>query len=109
MKEASPHFTRTFRFPAMVVLFSATSLLSAFSQTVSRGPYLQLGTATSIVVRWRTSTARDAQVIYGTSLLLLDHTNTLPAFSTEHEVQLTGLTPNTRYFYWIGTTTNTLS
>ena len=38
---------------------------SASAQFVTRGPYLQIGTPTSVIVRWRTSTATDSRVLYG--------------------------------------------
>ena len=39
---------------------------SLAAQTVTRGPYLQQGTPTSVVVRWRTNTASNSRVRYGT-------------------------------------------
>src|SRR5262245_523067 len=76
---------------------------------VARGPYLQLGTPTNIVIRWRTYIPTDTQVIYGTNLAALDQTNTLAALTTEHEVQLTGLSPDTQYFYSVGSTSKVLA
>ena len=83
-----------------------TALSETFGQ-LTRGPYLQLGTPTSIVIRWRTDIPTDSQVSYGTNLAGLDQTNTLAATTTEHEVSLTGLSPDTRYFYSVGSTTKT--
>src|SRR5215211_6216139 len=37
------------------------------SASVTRGPYLQIGTPNSIVVRWRTNIATDSRVSYGTT------------------------------------------
>jgi hypothetical protein len=80
-----------------------------WAQTLTRVPYLQSGTPTSIVLRWRTSTATNSVVRYGTvqGSLTLQVQNA--ASTTEHEVRLTGLTPNTRYYYSVGSTTLTLA
>ena len=75
----------------------------------TRGPYLQMGTANSIVVRWRTATATDSRVRYGTVQgNLAFSADSLPA-TTEHQVRLTGLSPNTLYFYSVGSTGATLA
>jgi Calcineurin-like phosphoesterase/Purple acid Phosphatase, N-terminal domain len=70
---------------------------------VTRGPFLQLATPTSIVLRWRTDVASTSRVRYGTAIGALTSTANQTASATEHEIQLTGLTPNTRYYYSIGT------
>ena len=57
----------------------------AMAQTVTRGPYLQLGTSTSIVIRWRTSVATNSRVRYGASPTSLTNTVDLPAVTTEHD------------------------
>jgi hypothetical protein len=69
---------------------------------ISRGPYLQVGTPESIVVRWRTENPSDSRVQYGTDPQNLSHTVDVNGNTREHEVQLTGLSPQTRYFYAIG-------
>ncbi len=70
---------------------------------LTRGPYLQIGTPDAITVRWRTNTAVDSRVRYGTSPgnLTSDASNAGP--TTQHEVRLTGLLPATRYYYSVGT------
>ncbi|HXG62701.1 MAG TPA: metallophosphoesterase [Planctomycetota bacterium] len=81
----------------------------AWAQTVTRGPYLQQGHSTSVIVRWRTDTPTDSRVRYGTSAGSLTLQADNAASTTEHEVKLTGLSPNTKYYYSIGTTTRTLA
>ena len=69
---------------------------------VNRGPYLQSGSTTSIVVRWRTDWPASSVVRYGTDPGELEQ----PAFGPhglEHEVKLTGLRPDTMYYYSVGT------
>lgn len=74
-----------------------------------RGPYLQTGTPTGVIVRWRTSTPSDAVVRYGTAPGQLTQTAAQAAVTTEHHVALTGLTPHTRYFYAVGSSTAVLA
>src|SRR3954464_5857855 len=96
-------------------LLSASALLllgmaaPALAQTVSRGPYLQQGSNSQIIVRWRTSTATNSRVQYGLSATG-PWTNVDNASSvTDHVVTITGLTANTKYFYSVGSTAATLS
>jgi len=62
-----------------------------------RGPYLQMGTPTSIVVRWRTSEPTDSLVQCGTSLDDLSLGFSVAALTNEHQVELTGLQPDTKF------------
>ena len=77
--------------------------------SVTRGPYLQIGTPSSTIVRWRTDVATDSRVSYGTTQgnLTLNADNLTP--TTEHEVLVSGLSPSTKYFYSVGSTTVTLA
>ncbi len=75
-----------------------------FAVPNQRGPYLQVGTPTSIIVRWRTPQATDSCVRYGLTPGQLTERTDDPKLTTEHEVKLGGLTPQTRYYYSIGTT-----
>lgn len=72
---------------------------------VSRGPYLQKGTPNSLVVRWRTSVATDSRVNYGTIPNNLNSIVSDALLTSEHELNLTGLLPDTKYYYSIGSTT----
>lgn len=98
-----------FFFLAILVSVFGGAWQSTFSQTVTRGPYLQIGTPTSIVVRWRTSSASDSRVRYGTTQGSLNSIADDASSTTEHIVQLDGLSPNTKYFYSIGTSSATLA
>jgi len=73
--------------------------------SVTRGPYLQIGTPRSVVVRWRTTIPTDSRVVYGQSTESLTHSATSPALTTEHEITLAGLSPDTRYYYGVGDAT----
>jgi hypothetical protein len=77
--------------------------------TVTRGPYLQTGTPSSVVVRWRTNAPTDSRVRYGTSPVALSSEVSDGALVTEHEAVLSGLAPDTRYYYSVGTSAGPLT
>src|SRR5690349_18876689 len=58
-----------------------------------RGPYLQVATSSSIIVRWRTDTWARSRVRYGTNPDSLNFTADDSALVMEHQVKLTGLQP----------------
>ncbi len=77
--------------------------------SIIRGPYLQRGTPSSAVVKWRTDVPTNSRVQYGSAPGSLVNTVNDPAFTTNHEVVLTGLTANTVYFYSVGSSTQLLA
>ncbi|MCB0549822.1 MAG: metallophosphoesterase [Phaeodactylibacter sp.] len=70
--------------------------------SVIRGPYLQSGTPTSMIIRWRTNTATSSKVWYGANPDNLTQTMVQSGSRTNHEIKLSALQPNTRYYYAIG-------
>jgi acid phosphatase type 7 len=70
---------------------------------ITRDPYLQKATSTSIIIRWNTNIAGDSKVTYGTDASNLTGSVVVPALVTNHSVTLTGLTPYTKYYYSVGT------
>lgn len=95
--------------------FSLTSLAdivmplptSAASDNLVWKPYLQQMTDTSVIILWATQTGADAVVRYGTDT---SYSNSVAgstrrtAIGTQlHRVELTGLQPNTSYFYKVFT------
>lgn len=66
-------------------------------------------TSSSIVVRWRTDTPTDSKVSFGTTPTQLTQDVTSSSSTTEHEVELTGLSPYTKYYYEVGNSSTTLS
>jgi Calcineurin-like phosphoesterase len=88
--------------------YSNENLSSLAPSALTRGPYLQVGTQTSIIIRWRTDIAENSRVswgtVFGTYPNLVDSTTS----TTEHIVQISGLTPDNKYWYTIGSTTQTL-
>src|SRR3954469_8372310 len=70
--------------------------------TIIRGPYLQLGTTNSMVVRWRTDLPAGNSVSYGTALDRMNKSARAHGTFTEHAVQVTNLSPATKYYYSLG-------
>jgi len=63
------------------------------------GPYLNLATKNSIIVRWRTDSLTDTRVNYGLAANSLTGSYVDNTLSTEHIAEITGLQENTKYFY----------
>jgi PKD repeat protein len=74
-----------------------------------RGPYLQMGTPDSVVVRWRTSVAAGSRVEYGSAPGSLTEVVEDPAPKTEHSITLTSLDADTLYYYSVGTPATVLA
>jgi hypothetical protein len=79
-------------------IFSTTSAVLV----LTRGPYLNLSTTSSIYIRWRTNLPSDSRVKYGTAAGGLVYVAGNSTQTTEHIVQVTGLNSNSKYFYSIG-------
>jgi hypothetical protein len=76
---------------------------------VTRGPYLQLGTQSSMIVRWRSDVFTDTRLAYGLEPGSLDTTIQDPSLKMDHEVSISGLAADTKYYYEIGNTAWTLA
>ncbi|WP_149244057.1 metallophosphoesterase [Dyadobacter sp. 32] len=93
----------------LLLLISFVSISAGtLAQSIIRGPYLMVGTPTSMVVRWRTDLPTTTRVQFGTAAGALTQNVTDNSPVTEHVVKITGLTPKTRYFYSIGSVSGTL-
>lgn len=91
-------------------IWSTSGIFTTANGTISltRGPYLQMSTPNSIVIRWRSNIASDSKITYGTSSTNLSFSTTQTTQTTEHEVKILGLIPNTKYYYSIGSSTTML-
>ena len=96
---------RTMVAPAILLLATAHALPAAM---VTRGPYLQTPTPTSMIVRWRTDTLTSSRVQYGSAPGSLTNSadDVLP--TTEHVVTVSGLAPDTQYYYAVGSAAGAL-
>ena len=84
-------------------------LIANKSPAVSRGPYLQSGTPTSLHIIWHTDVATDSRVQYGPAPGNLPDAVESIAITQEHEILLDGLTSDTRYYYSVGNAAGVLS
>ncbi|MBL7766074.1 MAG: metallophosphoesterase [Chitinophagaceae bacterium] len=80
----------------------------SFAQTVIRGPYLTQASPNSLIICWNTDVPCNAQVLYGTAPGALFNSNTSLNIGLSHKIELSNLQPETRYYYSIGTGTQTL-
>jgi hypothetical protein len=74
---------------------------------VVRGPYLQSATTNAVTVCWRTDSFVGSRIAYGTNAAALDNL-ALDEERTEHALRLTGLAPDTIYYYAIHDETGSL-
>ena len=68
------------------------------SQELKRGPYVQLGGAESILVVWQTNSHTQGVVEFGLTESLGTRISS-DELGTSHSISLTGLQPNTYYYY----------
>ncbi len=91
---------------ALAIGFAALALPDqASADVLTRAPYIQMGTPTEFSIRWRSDVATDSRVMYGTVLGSLTSMAEDASLTTEHEVKVTGLVPDTKYFYSVGSST----
>ena len=74
-----------------------------------RGPYLQRGSTTNLLVCWRTSTMTNGLVRFGLAANALNWEAGGFSPTNNHYVQLTNLAPDTKYYYSIGATDTNLA
>lgn len=84
---------------AVLFLFFFQEIIA---QNITRGPYLQLATSSSIIIRWRTDIPTTSQVKYGFEAHFLNSVKNNQSITMEHEIELNDLLPGTRYYYSVG-------
>lgn len=67
-----------------------------------RGPYLQAGTTNSMIIKWRTDRPTDTKVWFGSHPANLNNILVLPDLISDHEILISNLFPNIKYYYAIG-------
>ena len=75
---------------------------------LTRGPYLNMGNETAVSLRWRTDVATNSKVELGTSYGTYSIVTNNSSVVTEHEVRVTGLNADTKYYYRFGSSTQIL-
>lgn len=104
----APSASFTFSILNTTVDFTNEKFYNPPPPVLTRGPYLQVGTQTSIIIRWRTDIAENSRVRWGTVFGTYPNTVDSVTSTTEHIVQITGLSPDTKYWYTIGSSAQTL-
>ena len=84
--------------------------LSSFGQAIVRGPYLQKGTETGVTIKWRTDVDDTSVVEYSTDATFATYSTSSDAnLKIDHEIEISGLTAGTVYYYRLGTGGSLLS
>ena len=68
MRERTSTVRMTLTTTTFVLLMTAGMTSATWAQSLDRGPYLQQGTPTSVIVKWDTSSNTDSRVTYGTDV-----------------------------------------
>lgn len=92
----------------LIVVILTFVLPALEAQSIVRGPYLQSQGPNSIVLRWRTDSLTDSRVYFGDTLGSITQYKDSNTLTTEHRILLTGLTPLTKYFYSVGSSSQIL-
>jgi hypothetical protein len=87
----------------LVALFLGATFVGHSQITVTRGPYLQKATQSSIIIRWSTDSLCDSKVNFGGSKWGLNSSVIKADSTTDHSIEITGLDTNKVYFYSVGT------
>lgn len=92
----------------VTVMPSPTVVPTPEYAVVTRGPYLQSVTPTSVVVLWETETPASGALAYGATDAY-DQLASSPQIGTRHVVTLTDLSPYTTYHYRVQTNVQPIS
>lgn len=80
-----------------------TGISKADPSTITRGPLLQMVSENAITITWKTSDNTSSRIQYGISENSLASSMTNDALSKDHEIRISGLLPDTKYYYSVGT------
>jgi len=75
---------------------------------ITRGPLLQMVSEEAITLIWKTNVPASSKVYYGILENALTTFIQEDALSKDHEIRITGLIPDTKYFYAVGDIGNIL-
>ncbi|NOZ60916.1 MAG: hypothetical protein GXO74_04475 [Calditrichaeota bacterium] len=94
--------------PLLIMLISCDS----FGDSLKFGPYLQRPTPDGISILWETDNPASGKVVFGLQAESLSDTLSEDSTATFHHIRLSGLEPNTVYYYrcfWAGDSTEVFS
>ena len=80
----------------LLIFLLTQNVKTAVAQTLTRGPYLQMGNQTGVTIRWRSSSATNSRVRWGTVFGTYPNTVDSATVTTEHIVRITGLLSEVR-------------
>lgn len=83
----------------LLLCLLASAATMATGQSITRGPYLNIGTTESVIIRWRTDSPVVGKVVFGTAENSQNLSSAENSVTTEHEVKISGLNPATKYYY----------
>ena len=89
-----------FRILSILWFIPICAVLNA--EDITRGPYLQQGAPTSMIIRWRTENLTVGKVWYGKKSNRLNSQAVETIASHYHELKIENLKPQTRYNYAVG-------
>ncbi|HET6995275.1 MAG TPA: metallophosphoesterase family protein [Chitinophagaceae bacterium] len=101
MKKIIPYFLFLIFLPFIVKSQISPKRYYGIRPELIRGPYLQVATPTSIIVRWRTDELDVSFVRYGKEPGILNGIAGNSTRTNDHVVTLTGLEPYTKYYYLV--------
>lgn len=79
------------------------------SQNIIRGPYLQVISPNSVMIKWRTDIPTDSKIKWGTQLGNLNQSISDNQATTEHKIVLSSLSLDSKYYYCVGNTNQWLT
>ena len=93
----------------ITIAFVCLCAYNSIAQSITRGPYLQKLSESNITVKWRTDNQIPSKIWYGLTpgaytWQINDNNNVI-----DHELEITGLSPNTIYYYAVGYNGNILA
>ena len=90
----------------IIVLFGCARFLDKSLGGIydaDRSPYLQSASPNSIIIRWQTKKPNKGVVRIGKNFNQVEKVFSESSEDDEHSIRITGLEPNTRYYYSVGT------
>ena len=96
-------------FSAGIISCSLVSSTETRAEMLVRHPYLQSTTPNSTYIVWTTDVEAASEVRYGLSPNDLKDVVRNDILVKQHEIKISGLSPNTRYYYTVGSPGNTLT